>query len=260
MGILPPRPLRLDPRALARRAGRHLLTSALILVVAIGFCVGCGYLGRDILRERALWRAGLPGRVLSVEGKVESTNFLFNDYRLEVRWTDAQGSARTAKTGFLLTGAKVDASAAPSLRYDPADPSRIVLSWAAESGVASAALPLLMGVLGLFMLVAFPFMLREERRKLTLVKMCAEDGEEVLPQLVGLTEYKGNWTIRFRMPDDPQVRKAAGRDEPLVLHRDGGQRLLALRSPRAPDRIYLVQADLAPFDLSDQERARILAG
>ena len=260
MGILPPRPLRLDPRPLARRARRHALVSGLILVVAAALCAACAFLGREILSERALWHAGTPGRVLSLRGKVESTNFLFNDYDLEVKWADAEGRARSGKTSFLLTGVKVDTQAAPGLRYDSADPTRIVLSWAGESGVPRAALPLALGGLGLFMLVAFPLHLREERRKLELLRLCAEDGEEVLPQLVDLTVYKGVHTICYRMPDDLQARKDSAREAPLVLSRNGARQLLGLRSPRAPERIYLVQADLAPFDFSDEERARIAAG
>ena len=260
MGILPPRPLRLDPIALTRRARRHVLMAGLILAVAAGMCAGCAWLGREILRERALWRSGVPGRVLSLRGKLQSTDFLFNDYDLEVLWADAGGRQRSGKTSFLITGMKVDAQSVPGLRYDPADPSRIVLSWAGESGVPRAALPLLLGAFGLFLLFAFPFHLREERRKLELLRLCAEDGEEVLPQLVGLTVYKGIWSIRYRMPDDLAVRKASAREAPLVLQRNGEQRLLGLRSPRAPERIYLAQADLKPFDFSDEERTRIAAG
>ena len=258
MGILPPRPLPLDRRALTRRALRHAAMSILVSAVAIGFCVGAVYFGREIARERALWREGVPGRVMSVHGKVESTDFLFNDYNLDVDWADDHGVARSAKTSFLLTGAKVPAGVAPALRYDAADPSRIVLSWAAEGGAPRAALPVIMGVIGLLMLAAFPLMLREERRKLELLRLCAEDGEEVFPELLGLTVYKGTWTVRYRMPDDPKEHKAAGRDKPLVIDRDGAHRLLALRSPRAADRIHLVAADLAPFELSAEQRARIL--
>ena len=56
------------------------------------------------------------------------------------------------------------------------------------------------------------------------------------------------------------ARKDSAREAPLVLSRNGARQLLGLRSPRAPERIYLVQADLAPFDFSDEERARIAAG
>jgi hypothetical protein len=49
---------------------------------------------------------------------------------------------------------------------------------------------------------------------------------------------------------------------PFMLHeiRHRAQRLLALRSPRAPDRVHLVTADLTPFELSHEQRARILTG
>jgi hypothetical protein len=62
--------------------------------------------------------------------------------------------------------------------------------------------------------------------------------------------------VHDRLPDEGRLRKYEG-DAPLLFHREGVQQVLALRSPRAPDAPFLVEADLRSFDLSQDERARI---
>ena len=62
--------------------------------------------------------------------------------------------------------------------------------------------------------------------------------------------------LHYRLPDDGRLRKYQG-DAPLLFLRDGVQQVLALRSPRAPDAPFLVEADLRSFDLSPEVRARV---
>jgi hypothetical protein len=260
MALLPPRPLRLDSRALARRRLRKLGLNALVAGVGLAFSVGAVFLTREVLGERALWDRGAEGRILRLSGKVEETQKLgltfFYDYDLEVRWADAQGRERDGKTSFLRMFKAVAEGEAPALRYDPMTPDRIVLSWAAQGGLPRNGAAIVCGALGALMLVGAIAMVRTERQRMEALRVCAEDGEEVLCRVEKAWEYKGVHYVHYRLPDDDRLRKYEGA-APLLFVRDGVQEVLALRSPRAPDAPFLVEADLRSFDLSPEVRARV---
>src|SRR6266850_1522725 len=62
MALLPPRPLRLDSRALAARRLKKMALNALVAGVGLAFSVGALFLTRELLGERALWDRGGAGR------------------------------------------------------------------------------------------------------------------------------------------------------------------------------------------------------
>src|SRR5262245_40865355 len=99
MGLLPPRPLRLDSKALSRRRLKKTALTGFLGVVGIGLCVGCAFFTRELVEERRLWNQGAEGRVVDYSGKVEESQLLFltfaYDYRLDVQWLDAQGNRRS---------------------------------------------------------------------------------------------------------------------------------------------------------------------
>jgi len=260
MALLPPRPLRLDSRALAARRLKKMALNALVAGVGLAFSVGALFLTRELLGERALWDRGAEGRILRVSGKVEESQKLgltfFYDYDLEVRWADGEGREREGKTSFLRMFKAVSEGEAPTLRYDPTAPDRIVLSWAAQGGLPRNGTAIVCGALGVLMLLGAIAMVRTERHRMQALRICAEDGEEVLCPVEKAWEYKGVHYVHYRLPDEGRLRKYEG-DAPLLFHREGVQQVLALRSPRAPDAPFLVEADLRSFDLSQDERSRI---
>ena len=107
------------------------------------------------------------------------------------------------------------------------------------------------------MLLCARALVRVERERLALLFMCAEDGEEVLCPVHKTWSQKGVYYLKYRLPDDDRVRVYRG-EAPLLVARDGELHALALRSPRAPGSPYLVEADLRPFELPVEVRARIL--
>ena len=260
MAVLPPRPLQLDRRALAARRLKQLALCALMVAVGLGFCAGAVFSTREILAEQALWERGVEGRVLQLSGKVQETQKLgltfFYDYRLDVRWSDAQGRAHEGKTSFERMFKAVPQGELVSLRYDPQVPDRFVLSWAAQGGLARDGLAILCASLGLFIPLGAAAMVRQQRRRMETLRVCAEDGEEIACRVEKAWEHKGVHYVRYRLPDDGQLRRYEG-PRPLTFLREGMQHVLALRSPRAPDAPYLPEADLRLFDLTETDRARV---
>ena len=260
MGLLPPRPLRLDSKVLSRRRLKKTALAAFVGVVGLGFTVGCVFFAREVLEERRLWNQGTEGRILNYSGRVEESRLLFltfaYDYKLDVSWMDARGARRNGPSRFSLMFKPIAKDDEPSLRYDPSAPDRFVLSWAALGGFPRYGWPLFFAALALLMVGGAIAMVRTERQRARALRMCAEDGEEVLGRVEKTWQYKGTHHVHYRLPDEPKLRKYQG-DAPLILEREGGQHVLLLRSPRAPDALYLVEADLRSFELSPEERVQI---
>jgi len=259
--FLPRRPLQLDPDALAQRRLRNLAVVAVLVAMAAAFGAGCFVSAQQVVAERALWSRGMPGRVVHLSGKVEETQklglTLFYDYDLEVKWVDAQGRQHSGKTSFGRTFRGIGKKEHARLKYDPSSPDRFVLSWAAEGGLSRAGLALICAALAMAMLLCARVLVRVERERLGLLHMCAEDGDEVLCPVQKTWSQKGVHYLKYRLPDDDRVRVYRG-EAPLLVARDGGLHVLALRSPRAPQSPYVVEADLRPFELTVEVRARIL--
>jgi hypothetical protein len=261
MPLLPRRPLQLDPRALAQRRLRNFGVVAVLIAMGALFCAGCFVSAQQVFCERALWARGTPGRLVHLSGKVEETQKLgltfFYDYDLDVKWLDAQGRPHSGKTSFGRTFRGIGKREQPHLKYDPAAPDTFVLSWAAQGGLARAGLPIICGLLGICMLLCARALVRVERERLDLLYMCAEDGEEVLGSVEKTWSHKGVHYLRYRLPDEDRPRIYRG-EAPFVFARDGELHVLALRSPRAPRSPYVVEANLRPFELPQEVRARIL--
>lgn len=263
MALLPAsRPLELDPRALAQRRLRNFGVTAVLVAMGAAFCAGSVVSTRQVIEERILWARGMQGKLVHLSGKVEETQklglTLFYDYDLDVKWLDSQGRQHAGKASFGRTFRGVGKRESPRLRYDPEQPDRFVLSWAAQGGLARAGVALLCGLLGALMLLCARTLAKVERRRLEILRMCAEDGEEVVGEVEKAWSHKGVHFLRYRLPDDVRVRRYQG-DAPFVFARGGSLHVLALRSPRAPDAPLLVEADLRSFDLPIEVRARVLS-
>ena len=262
MPFLPARPLQLDARALAQRRLRNFGVIAVLVAMGAAFCAGSVVSAKQVIEERLLWERGVQGKLVHISGKVEETQKLgltfFYDYDLDVKWTDAQGHPHSGKTSFGRTFRGVGKREAPRLRYDPSAPDQFVLSWAAQGGLPRSGMAVLCALLGVLMIMCARTLSKVERRRLELLRMCAEDGEEVVGTVEKAWSQKGVHYVRYRLPDDLRPRKYQG-DAPFVFSRDGSLHVLALRSPRAPDAPLLVEADLRSFDLPVEVRARVLS-
>lgn len=267
MGILPARPLRIDEAELARRRRKVYLAVALFAL----FGGAMGWSGvvqlREVREERALWGRGAEASGVSATGNAVAHEYvgvaLYYEYVLEVDWADAAGTGHHAPVKFDTFWAAVDTGGAPSLRYDPQDPGRVVLSWQVQRPHARAGfIYLSIGAVALFAAAAWGTV-RRDRQRAAAARLVAEDGEEVLVEILSAREYKGQWTVKARLdaglsgaPLEFTHQDVAG---PLRVLREGRPLALALRSPRAPDSPLLVAEDLKPFLFEEDERRTILA-
>jgi len=262
MPLLPARPLQLDAHTLAQRRLRNFGVVAVLFAMGAAFAAGSVVSAKQVVEERILWEHGIQGKLVHISGKVAETQKLgltfFYDYDLDVKWTDAQGQAHSGKTSFGRTFRGVGKRESPRLRYDPSAPDRFVLSWAAQGGLPRSGMAMLCAMLAALMFVCARTLSKVERRRLEVLHMCAEDGEEVVGMVEKAWSQKGVHYVRYRLPEDARARSYQG-DAPFVFLRDGALHVLALRSPRAPDAPLVIEADLRSFDLPVEVRARVLS-
>lgn len=253
MPLLPDRPLLIDESIMKARWKRLLLLSVFIFGVALWFTADAALQLARIRGERRLWATGVQGAHVVVRGDqsafskggVEWTY----DYDLAVTWTDAAGATHDARVAFDTFWWPVKEEEVV-LRADPADPSKVVLSWQLPFLRRAGARFVELAVAALLWFMGLVIWLRETGHMAAL-RLVAEDGEELRAELLQVKEYKGTWTVRARVEASaagPAVEwKEVGQVPPLLLDEAGGKAGLALRSPRAPGRPVLVADGLRPF-------------
>jgi len=264
--LLPERPLRLKPAYARKTWLKAALIAALVVVMGGAFVVlGVKDL-RAFLDERALWATGTPGPA-DVDGQVTTRKWLGfipvgHDYELNVKYLDDRGEERVAKVE-VTSLTELDTDADPEVRFDPADPSRVALSWTAQAGGGRWAWDLGVPAMGLAFLLGAAVMVVKTRRVVSSARACARRSEERELPLVKAQQLRSNgkpldrWSVTYLLP--PGLRGAGARrtstveGEPIVLDREGGARVLALVSPDAEDPTFPTIA-LAPFDVSPEER------
>ena len=248
--VLPPRPLTLDTAVRARRR-RSALQGSAVSGVVILLSLGCAlYFGSDAWQARQLWRAGTAGEVQDYSGEVSTTEKLgiplAHSYDLDVTFVDAQGQQHTGHRSFtyaLTSAASQEEN--PGVRYDPADPSRFVLSWEAQ-GLKPWSLTLIALVFGLGFVVAEVRSARRAKERRQLEDLCAQEGEELLLEQLGFTQAQGSCLVKVRLPDGT-AREETLPTAPLTVERDGKTYAVALQTRSAPGKYLLVESSYAPF-------------
>ena len=244
--LLGPLPWRIDSKRLAKERRNAWLLAAFFGLFGLFMVYPCSELVRNAWDDYRVWRSGEPGQVLDYSGNERTRGPLgiplLNEYTLDVTYEDARGQQHEGTAAFERLFVGVDNEAGPEVRVDPRDPSRFVLSWAVELPRWLAAsvfllMPLAIGLAALGLL-------RTERRRRELVALCAEDGQEELVPLEGVSEHKGTYKVTFTT--DKKRTETLKRSPHLVEH-GGVQHVVVVRSPRAPGQLLLVEDDYSPF-------------
>jgi hypothetical protein len=270
--LLPERPLRLKPRFALKTWLKTGLMALGCAVAGGAFVVlGVGEV-RAFLDERALWEAGTPGPA-DVSGEVTTHEWLGfipvgREYKLDVAYLDAAGEERTAKVE-VTSLTELDTESEPEVRVDPADPSRIALSWTAQAGGGRWAWALGVPAMGLVLVVGAGLMARGAQRSVASARACARRSDERELPLLKVEQQKANgkplprWSITYTLP--PGARGGGGKrtatvegGEPIVLEREEGLRIVALLSPDAAVPTFPT-VTLAPFDVSADEQSAFAA-
>lgn len=262
MGILPSRPLLLDPVALGRERRRALLLLLLVGGVGAGFAAGALIWTQQILEERALWDRGVEGTITSFSGQERQTSklgvTLLYDYDIKVEYLDAEGNPHQGRSEFELFWSPLERERDATLRYDPADPERFVLSSAIDAGLPRWGLVIMCTVLGGFMLLGAVAAIRNHRRRQRWLALCADDGEEVVAEVVSMTEQQGNFTVKYSLPEGGKPRSDTLAVAPLIVEREGKPHVILLRSPRDPESRIVIGMDFSPFAIDPETQLSVL--
>jgi hypothetical protein len=248
------------------------LIATLVAVMGGGFVFLGVHELRAFLDERALWETGTPGPA-DVGGEVTTREWLGfipvgHDYKLNVTYLDDRGEEHAAKLE-VTSLTELDTEAEPEVRFDPADPSRVALSWTARAGGGRWAWDLGLPAMGLAFLLGGVIMIRGTHRLVASARACARRSEERELPLLKLEQQKANgkvlarWSVTYTLP--PGARGGGGKrtatvegGEPIVLEREEGLRIVALLSPDAAAPTFPT-VTLAPFDVSADEQSAFAA-
>jgi hypothetical protein len=264
--ILPTRPLPLRTSFIVRSYLLGGLASFGGAAVAIAGIVWQLQESRTILHEQQVWDHGVPAQTYSVEGRKSTNHAVFDEYRLTVKYTDADGKEHQLKSEFDSAFRSVDEQSDPMIHYDPKHPDDFALAWAIQLGWGRWANVLIMlltcGGIGLL----FVFIGLRLFSRLSDARACAEWSDELELEVVRITKITkygrdtGARRFQYRMPvaeggklfEDPFTTKH------LPLFSDSTERfIIGLRSSRS-GRPTLVRHDFYPFVLTDEQKQAVL--
>jgi hypothetical protein len=264
MNLLPSRPLRLDTKSFNKDQRKLWSLCIIAFVMACGVFVFAAGLGKDIFQERALWTRGVIGEITHISGEetATGTSFLWDHaYDLKVTYLDDTGKQYAGKVKFNYMFSKLNENSPVELRYDPKSPNLFVLSWQARGGWPRWGMFALACAVVLALFSFIPLTIRKVGKLKTLLKKVAQDGEELWVEVVNLGYVYGAPFLTYMIPGADKKGKARRKQRlsvpPLIVHRDGKNFAIALRSPQEQKNLYFVPNDLEPFAFTAEEKQRI---
>jgi hypothetical protein len=251
--VLGPTPWQIDTKRLAKDGRNAWLLSA-VLVVFAGLMGWFAVVHMDeVWGDWKLWKSGEAGRVLDYSGDVRTKGPLgipvFHDYKLDVTYEDAQGQQHTGKVDFDRLFVGVDQESDVEVRVDAQNPAHFVLAWEVETPRWMSAM--LFVLFPVFLVAGAVATLRTARRRRELTHLCAEDGQELLAAVKGISEQKGTYKVTVQLP---ALEGAPAREHtetlkraPKLVERGGMQHAVVVHSQRAPGQVLLLEEDYSPF-------------
>ncbi|HEY0479230.1 MAG TPA: hypothetical protein VGD37_17045 [Kofleriaceae bacterium] len=244
------------------------------LAAAVGFIVWQAGAARDIVRDQQVWSHGAVAEDLRVSGQETSRNFVLNSYELTATFTTRDGQPRSEKISFDAFLQSVDQDAPLDARYDTADPSRVVLSWAMDVTRGRWCAVAFLGVMGLIIAASLLMVGIRALGRLFVARRATASFEELELTVVQATTIRhngrptGRIKYEFLVPDDLHVagkrtRKRSvtfneKKETPVFLSGDG-KRILGVRASASRDVPVVPRQDGYPFALSDAAREALTA-
>ncbi len=244
-----------------------------VLGVVAGLAIGAAYAlwqldtAQDILRDRLTWQKGVAPQALVVDGKVKSRYFIFKEYDLKAKWTDAEGAPHESTVEFDTLFVSADTNRELDARYLPEDKARITLSWAIEVTTwrwASFAFMIGMGILIGVAVASLGYLALKRVRE---AQACVADVEELIGELVNVEheaaggKATGKLVYHYSLPGTAGQHKAVFHPKhgtPLFVDADN-TRMLVLRSRRSPKALLVLRNDFHPLELTAVERHNVEA-
>jgi hypothetical protein len=268
-------PLQLDRRFVVRSWLGGILTLAVGLAATIGFTAWQIGAARDIVRDEQVWSRGLVAEDVRVSGHETSRHFVLNTYELTATFTTRDGQPRSENLSFDTFLYSVDSGAPLEARYDPADPSRVVVSWEVNASGGRWAAVLFMVAGGLLVAGAFLVLGIRTLGRLSVARRVTAGFEELEVTVVRVVEIRahgratGVHQYEFVVPDEQRgsgkrLRKHSVTfnhkkgHTPIVLSQDK-RRILAVRPTAGRAVPVVLRHDGYPFTLSETARATLTA-
>lgn len=232
------------------------------MIAAVGVAAAYGIwqwgAAQDIVHDTRLWKEGEVTMPAEVEGRKTSHSFIFNDYKLTVRFQDETGEVKEHEVEFDLLFASVDAGAPAQVRYHKGQSDDFVLSWAAESTTARWAAFVFMALAGVGLVGgSFFFLGFAAVKNARLAQHLAAEGVEVECELTHVEEQivqgraTDNLVVRFKLPESLapglDAQEAIMKKHPGPFLVSEGKKVVVLVDRNAPRKNLAVQADLFPL-------------
>jgi hypothetical protein len=260
-------PLELARRFVVRSWGGGILALAAGAAVGLGFIVWQIAAARDIVADQRVWSEGLAAEDLQISGHETSHNFILNSYELSATFTTRDGESRVGKLSFDAFLQSVDQRAPLEARYDPADPSHVVVSWEMELVRGRWGAVAFLGGVGALIGALLLKVGIHTLGRLFAARRATVSFEELELTVVRVATIRhrgratGNIMYEFVVPDEaraserrPRKRRISfnenKRETPVFLS-PNGRRILAVRPSASRDAPIVLRQDGYPFALPE---------
>ena len=261
--ILPDRRLRLR----VSDHGKALLPIAILVVLGAGLLLGASWFvssAGTIGRDKDIWACGIAASNGTVKGKRTSKiglAWLLANYDANVSYTDAEGARYEGDFSFWTMVGGPDTNRA-ELRYDPNHHDRFSVNWAVDASGARWRAVLLMttllGLVGVVLLGGAWLVIHGQRARARV----AATGDEIELRVLSsspVLDANGRFTGRSRYQlalDDGTTTHTLARElrtQPLYCAPNDAL-VVGLWSPGTPRHVLIVEHDLSPLAVTDDER------
>jgi hypothetical protein len=267
MQLLPSRPLVVKTGFAVWSVVGGALMLVLGVAIAGGFVFMESHDARDLLEIKERWERSVPTDA-RVGGEVTTSNFIFDDYELDVTYLDLEGAERRAKYEFVTLLGGPSAEDDVSVRFDPERPDAPVVSWAAEyTGARWRAVAFLV-VVGLLMAAGCAFFGWQAIGRWRSAVLAGKASTEVHCPVVGVSvrnvQGQQYLDLQYQIPEGAEVpavahgttHKASFRPKkrgPLFVDPEGSLLVALVPRDRATAPIAMAE-DIHPFVLSPGQR------
>lgn len=256
------RPLRPNEAWFAGRRRRELLFSALGAVAVVGAVAWIIGFSVGSFERLELWNEGVEPTEVSLSSGRESEKFVFISTRLAAQFEDADGNERQAESSYFSLGLGATPVVGLRMRYDPADPTRVVFSeevddvWGSLAlmvlGVALLSIAGLLAIGGSFSKLQA---LREERR------VIMDDADELLLRVVSERQDRRkeelvSVTYVLALPSGQAIEHVRRPGDPPFLVDAAKNLVLGLKHPER-DTVVVLGPNLEPLDVDGAETKRV---
>jgi hypothetical protein len=263
------RPLRVKQEFVRRSYAEAVGFFVVAAVAAIGFPLFGLVEARAIRRDHDLWKRGAVAAEVTVPGSATTHVLIVTTYELDVGYRDQAGTAHRGRAELTTLFAPLPNVAPVAVRYDPQAPDRFVLSWAVEFTSARWQACSVLLVAGVAFGVLFRQLGRRALVRLADARAAAIESEDVELEVAGMDTLKewnrstGQVKYQYLVPIDggkPKKRQVTfnrrKQHTPIFID-EKRTRLLAVRTPKAPDRPIVLRSDCYPFDVPEWDRQTV---